>query len=319
MRPEPWGEAFDALGIDGATVVVPTPSGRPFSQALARELATRERLVFAVRALRGHRPAGARPRRDPGRGRRGVARRLRAQRRRGGRARHHRGGGPAAARASWATPSRWPRSRTRTACWSTPSTPGRRRGAASTSRPCCCPATTPRSRAGAPSRPGGVRRSGGRTCCTPASRPASGEPVPGQPRRRRGDAHPAAGLLGPGGARQRHASPTSRRCTSRSTTCWPGCETWSTWVVRAEGRLVGAVRGRLGRRTAWDIGRIMVAPDLQGRGLGRLLLAHIESVAAARGDVVRAVHRCPQRRQHPDVPARPATGSRPTSSRRPGR
>ncbi|HRK48215.1 MAG TPA: GNAT family N-acetyltransferase, partial [Nocardioides sp.] len=61
---------------------------------------------------------------------------------------------------------------------------------------------------------------------------------------------------------------------------------WSTWVVRSEGRLVGAVRGRLepvegsGRGFAWAIGRVMVAPDLQGRGLGRALLAHIESVAA---------------------------------------
>jgi tRNA (guanine37-N1)-methyltransferase len=54
---------------------------------------------------------------------------------------------------------------------------------------------------------------------------------------------------------------------------------WSTWVVRSEGRLVGAVRGRLDG-TAWDIGRIMVAPDLQGRGLGRALLEHIEAVAA---------------------------------------
>ena len=61
---------------------------------------------------------------------------------------------------------------------------------------------------------------------------------------------------------------------------WMG--TWSTWVVRSEGRLVGAVRGRLEETPggqAWDIGRIMVAPDLQGRGLGRALLAHIEAVA----------------------------------------
>ncbi len=54
---------------------------------------------------------------------------------------------------------------------------------------------------------------------------------------------------------------------------------WVTFVVRAEGgRLVGAVRGRL-EGDAWDIGRIMVAPDLQGRGLGRLLLQHIQDVA----------------------------------------
>src|ERR687897_3497680 len=39
MKPEPWGEAFDELVIDGATVIVTTPSGEPFTQALARELA----------------------------------------------------------------------------------------------------------------------------------------------------------------------------------------------------------------------------------------------------------------------------------------
>ena len=53
MRPEPWGEAFDALAVDGATVVVPTPSGVPFTQALARDLATRERLVFACGRYEG--------------------------------------------------------------------------------------------------------------------------------------------------------------------------------------------------------------------------------------------------------------------------
>jgi tRNA (guanine37-N1)-methyltransferase len=55
---------------------------------------------------------------------------------------------------------------------------------------------------------------------------------------------------------------------------------WDTYVVRSAGRLVAAVRGRLEAAT-WDIGRIMVAPDLQGRGLGRLLLEHIQAVAPA--------------------------------------
>ena len=55
-------------------------------------------------------------------------------------------------------------------------------------------------------------------------------------------------------------------------------ETWTTYVVRSEGRLIAAVRGRL-VGDAWDIGRIMVAPDLQGRGLGRVLLEHIQRVA----------------------------------------
>ncbi|WP_240044423.1 GNAT family N-acetyltransferase [Nocardioides albidus] len=56
---------------------------------------------------------------------------------------------------------------------------------------------------------------------------------------------------------------------------------WDTWVVRRAGRLVGAVRGRLEGGDAWDIGRVMVAPDLQGSGLGRALLEHIQAVAPA--------------------------------------
>jgi len=54
---------------------------------------------------------------------------------------------------------------------------------------------------------------------------------------------------------------------------------WTVFVLRSEGRLVGAIRGRLSRSGAWDIGRLMVAPDLQGRGLGRMLLEHIEAAA----------------------------------------
>ena len=53
MKPEPFGEAFDELAIDGATVIVTTPSGEPFTQALARELSTRERLVFLLGRYEG--------------------------------------------------------------------------------------------------------------------------------------------------------------------------------------------------------------------------------------------------------------------------
>ncbi len=53
---------------------------------------------------------------------------------------------------------------------------------------------------------------------------------------------------------------------------------WTTLVVRIGGRLVGAVRGRQEGET-WDVGRVMVAPDLQGRGLGRVLLDAIEQAA----------------------------------------
>ncbi len=53
---------------------------------------------------------------------------------------------------------------------------------------------------------------------------------------------------------------------------------WTTLVLRVGGRLVGAARGRREGQT-WDVGRVMAAPDLQGRGLGRLLLAAIEAAA----------------------------------------
>ena len=55
MKPEPWGEALDSVdvGPSGATLVVPTPAGRPFTQALARELAGREHLVFACGRYEG--------------------------------------------------------------------------------------------------------------------------------------------------------------------------------------------------------------------------------------------------------------------------
>ena len=53
MKAEPWGEALDAVLPDGATLVVPTPSGTPFTQALARDLATRDHLVFACGRYEG--------------------------------------------------------------------------------------------------------------------------------------------------------------------------------------------------------------------------------------------------------------------------
>ncbi len=56
MRPEPWGEAFDALlGDDDAdaVVVLPSPAGIRFTQPLARELAHERRLVFACGRYEG--------------------------------------------------------------------------------------------------------------------------------------------------------------------------------------------------------------------------------------------------------------------------
>jgi tRNA (guanine37-N1)-methyltransferase len=59
-----------------------------------------------------------------------------------------------------------------------------------------------------------------------------------------------------------------------------GIEEWTTFVARAGGRIVGSVRGRVtGDGTVWAVGRVMVAPDLQGRGLGRQLLRIAEDAA----------------------------------------
>ncbi|MET3960524.1 tRNA (guanine37-N1)-methyltransferase [Marmoricola sp. OAE513] len=53
LKPEPWGEALDALGAEGAVLVVPTPAGSPFTQVLAAELSEREHLVFACGRYEG--------------------------------------------------------------------------------------------------------------------------------------------------------------------------------------------------------------------------------------------------------------------------
>lgn len=55
MKPEPWGEALDAL-VDPqrpAVLVVPTPSGIPFTQALAQEWSRERHLLFACGRYEG--------------------------------------------------------------------------------------------------------------------------------------------------------------------------------------------------------------------------------------------------------------------------
>jgi tRNA (guanine37-N1)-methyltransferase len=61
MKPEPWGEALDSITADVApespellpTLVVPTPSGRPFTQAKAAQLAESPWLIFACGRYEG--------------------------------------------------------------------------------------------------------------------------------------------------------------------------------------------------------------------------------------------------------------------------
>ena len=55
MKPEPWGEALDAL-VDPQrppVLVVPTPSGIPFTQALAQEWSRERHLLFACGRYEG--------------------------------------------------------------------------------------------------------------------------------------------------------------------------------------------------------------------------------------------------------------------------
>jgi tRNA (guanine37-N1)-methyltransferase len=56
MRPEPWGEALDTLlraDADPPVLIVPTPSGRTFTQAGAELLAAEPWLVFACGRYEG--------------------------------------------------------------------------------------------------------------------------------------------------------------------------------------------------------------------------------------------------------------------------
>lgn len=57
MRPEPWGEALDAIAASGQgarpVLVVPTPAGLPFSQATAQAWSADPWLVFACGRYEG--------------------------------------------------------------------------------------------------------------------------------------------------------------------------------------------------------------------------------------------------------------------------
>ena len=54
MKPEPWGEAFDAvLDSESSVVIFPSPAGERFTQATARELALEPHLVFGCGRYEG--------------------------------------------------------------------------------------------------------------------------------------------------------------------------------------------------------------------------------------------------------------------------
>ena len=53
MKPEPWGEALDELLTERPTVIFTTPAGKPFTQAIAQELSTKQHLIFACGRYEG--------------------------------------------------------------------------------------------------------------------------------------------------------------------------------------------------------------------------------------------------------------------------
>lgn len=275
MRPEPWGEALDALDLDGATLVVPTPAGEPLTQARARDLATRERLVVACGRYEGIDQRVV----DHARTRTEVVEVSLGD--------YVLNGGEVAALAVveavvrllpgvvgnpaslveesheaglleapvYTRPPSWrgldvppvllSGDHARVAAW----------------------------RADAAARRTAERRPD----LLHASRVVDGwEVVPAVA----GDA-PELLVL-------QLACWVPEALANGDLTIPPlhedladvtaGIAAWDTYVVRAAGRLVGSVRGRLDG-TTWEVGRLMVAPDLRGRGLGRLLLDHGEAVA----------------------------------------
>ncbi|MGH3414638.1 MAG: tRNA (guanosine(37)-N1)-methyltransferase TrmD [Marmoricola sp.] len=275
MRPEPWGEALHELAGDGTVLVVPTPAGSPFTQAAAAELAGERHLVFGCGRYEGidqrvlDDAATRMPVRELSLGDYVL------------------NGGEAAALAMVEAVVRL--------------LPGFLGNAESLAEESFIEGlleypvyTRPESWRGleVPD----VLLSGDHARVAAWRHQQS---VRRTAERRSDLLHPAAAL---GHLQVRAARPgDAGELLTLQRACWvqeqqdnPGVrvpalheslEELTAWlatdtvlVAHDSGRLVGAVRARL-RDDVWDIGRLMVAPDLQGNGLGRDLLARIEDLA----------------------------------------
>lgn len=53
MKPEPWGDALDELTSAESILIIPTPSGKPFTQSMAQDLSKAEHIVFACGRYEG--------------------------------------------------------------------------------------------------------------------------------------------------------------------------------------------------------------------------------------------------------------------------
>ncbi len=275
MRPEPWGEAFDALAIEDATVVVPSPAGEPFTQELARELATRERLVFACGRYEGidqrvvEHAAGRAEVREISLGDYVLN-----------------GGEVAALAIAEAVVRLLPGFMGNAASLAEEShEDGLLEAPAYTKPPSWRGLDVPE-----------VLRSGDHAAIAAWRRQES---VRRTAERRPDLVHPSQ-VAGEWRI-ERATRADAGELLTLQLACWveeallhddlgipplheglpdvwEALETCDVYVVRVAGRLVGSVRGRLDGHE-WDIGRLMVAPDLRGRGLGRALLDHIMAAA----------------------------------------
>ena len=273
LKPEPFGAALDELAVDGATVVVPTPAGRRFTQPLARELASRERLVFLCGRYEG------------------IDQRVldhvagRAELVEVSLGDYVLNGGEVAALAMTEAVVRL--------------LPGFMGNAASL--------VEESHESGLLEHPVYTKPASWRGLTVPEVLLSGNHGAIADWRRaeaerrtveRRPDLLPAVASSWEVVA----AVPADAgELLTLQLACWvtealvnedldipalhesladvtASLAAWSTWVVRSHGRLVGSVRGRLVGDT-WEIGRLMVAPDLRGRGLGRVLLEHVEGAA----------------------------------------
>jgi tRNA (guanine37-N1)-methyltransferase len=276
MKPGPWGEALDEVATDRPTIVFTTPSGQPFSQALARELSTREHLVFACGRYEG------------------IDQRVIEHATTLGEVREVslgdyvlNGGEVAALAITEAVVRLLPGFMgnaeslveeshedglleypvyTKPAVWRDRAVPD-------------VLLSGDHARIAAWRREQAVRRTAERRpdLLAPSSVPGSEEVRPATP----ADAGELYTLQRACWLQELEANPgvVIPALTESLDDVVAGLAGHRTWVVRRAGRLVGSVRARLTSRGGWDIGRLMVAPDVQGQGLGRMLLELAEEAA----------------------------------------